>query len=92
MDLRNITMKIGCSCVRRSSNTAVFLLPFHSNKKRHSTRTLRRSSIYFEESQSDSNDGLKSSGDNYSTDIMAIENVESYYNKVTRGLGKIMSI
>ena len=41
MDLRNMTMNIGCSCVRRSSNMVSFLLPNHQLQKRASSRSER---------------------------------------------------
>ena len=41
MDLRNMTMNIGCSCVRRSSNMVSFLMPNHQLQKRASSRSER---------------------------------------------------
>merc|ERR1712226_1341683 len=51
VNLRNNTINIGCSCVRRSSNTVGFLQPIQ--QKRSAPRSFRRRSADSEESPSE---------------------------------------
>ena len=69
VNLRNNTINIGCSCVRRSSNTVGFLQPIQ--QKRSAPRSFRRRSAESEESPSEFMENQDSfSDDDFSKLIM----------------------
>ena len=68
VNLRNNTINIGCSCVRRSSNTVGFLQPIQ--QKRSAARTFKRRSADSEEVSNDLMDNPDSFTDDRYSKIM----------------------